>query len=338
MMQAPAAARVVAPPPAATVRPAQAPTFSVVVAAYQAADTVGEAVASALDQTYPAHEVIVVDDGSTDDVAGALAEFGERITLIRKQNGGGASARNTALAAASGDFFAILDADDVYGPRRLEALADLAASRPDLDILTTDATLVVNGRYVGRLHSRTAFVAAGQRTAILKTTFVGGWPAVRTSRLREIGGFDETFRIGYDWDCWIRLILDGALAGFVDEPHLEYRQHAGSLTTDRVVALWERVRLLEKAQRHPSLRADERRVLAESLRHHRTRAVLAEAESALRSASTARRSLLRHSLLSGITPRARALLALAATAPPLGRRWLPRDPGPLERRFAPRAG
>jgi glycosyltransferase involved in cell wall biosynthesis len=314
------------------------PTFSVVIAAYRAAETVGEAVASALDQTYPAREVIVVDDGSTDNLAGALSPFGDRITLIRKENGGGASARNVGLAAASGDFFAILDADDVYGQRRLEVLGELAAARPDLDILTTDATVVVEGREVGRLHAHTPFVAVGQRTGILRTSFVGAWPAVRTSRLREIGGFDETLRIAYDWDCWLRLILDGSLVGFVDEPHLEYRQHSGSLTTDRVGALWERVRLLEKAQRHPSLHAHERRVLAESLRRHRTRAVLAEAESALRRGTASPPALLRHAVRGGIAPNARALLALAAAAPPLGRRRLPRDPGPLGQRFAAKAG
>jgi glycosyltransferase involved in cell wall biosynthesis len=329
---------VLALPPARAIRPAARPTFSVVIAAYQAADTVGEAVASALAQTFPAYEVIVVDDGSTDDLSRALSPFGESIRLIRKENGGSASARNAGLEAASGDFFAMLDADDVYGPRRLEVLAELAAARPDTDILTTDAALVVDQREVGRLHAHAPFVAAEQRTAILRTCFVGASPAVRSSRLREIGGFDETLRIAYDWDCWLRLILDGSVGALVDEPHLEYRQHPGSLTTERVGALWERVRLLEKAQHHASLSPEERRVLYESLRHHRTRAVLAEAESALRNGTASLATLLRHAGRSGISSQARALLTLAAAAPSLGRRRLPRDPGPLEQRFAAGAG
>src|SRR5919106_6197910 len=105
----------VAPPPSAgAVEPGPVPTFSVLVPAYQAAETIGEALDSALGQTAPPLEVIVCDDGSTDDLDGALASYTERIVLLRKQKGGAASARNAAARAASGDFVALLDADDEY--------------------------------------------------------------------------------------------------------------------------------------------------------------------------------------------------------------------------------
>src|SRR4051794_12922707 len=159
----------------------QRPSFSVVIRAYQAAATVGEAVASAFAQTLPPYEVIVVDDGSTDDLEGALAFFRDRVKLVRQENGGGASALNAGLAVASGDFLAILDADDAYGPGRLKALAGLAAAQPELDLLTTEATLVLHGRVVGLFHTATPFAVEGQRTAILESCFVGGWPAIRTS-------------------------------------------------------------------------------------------------------------------------------------------------------------
>jgi glycosyltransferase involved in cell wall biosynthesis len=310
------------------------PTFSVVIATYQAADTVGDAVASALAQTRPPHEVIVVDDGSTDDLDRALVPFGDRITLIRKENGGGASALNAALGVASGDFYAILDADDVYRPQRLAVLTELAAARPELDILTTDAELVFGGRSVARLSAQMPFVADDQRAGILRACFVGAAPAVRTSRLRAIGGFDEALRIAYDWDCWLRLILDGSIAGYVDEPLLEYRQHSGSLTANRIDALWARVHLLEKAEGNVTVSDGERRILSQSLRYHRTRAVLAEAARALGDGTGSHRVLLRAAVQHGIEPGARAMLALAATGPAARRRWLPRDPGALEQRFA----
>jgi glycosyl transferase family 2 len=324
-----------APLPSTPIEPQRPVSFSVVIPAYQAADTIGEAVASALDQTHPPHEVIVVDDGSTDDLDGALAEFRDLITLIRKDNGGGASARNVGIAAASGEFFAILDADDVYGVRRLEVLAALAAARPDLDILTTDTEFVLNGQIVGRFHTGTPFVAIGQREAILKSCFVGGWPAVRMSRLWQIGGFDETFRIAYDWDCWVRLILGGALAGFVDEPHLRYRLHPASLSANRVEALWERVRVVEKAAANTDLHPDERPALVQALRDHRTRAVLAESDAALARGEVQRMRLLRHAVSRDVMAHARLRLAAVAAAPELGKRWLPRDPGALERRLSP---
>ena len=157
-----------APPPRLNLQPGEPPRFSVVIRAYQAAASIGAAIASALAQTRPAHEVIVVDDGSTDDLARALSEFRHQITLIRQDNSGAASAANTGLASASGDFLALLDADDVFGPSRLEALGDLAAARPDLDLLSAETELVLNGRVVGHFHTATPFVVSQQRTGILE--------------------------------------------------------------------------------------------------------------------------------------------------------------------------
>jgi glycosyltransferase involved in cell wall biosynthesis len=261
----------VVPIPRESVAPGPVPTFSIVTSAYQSASTVGGAVASALAQTRPALEVIVCDDGSTDDIDGALAPYRGRIRILRKPNGGGASALNHAARAARGEFVAILDADDVYHPRRLQALGELAAARPDLDILTSDAYVEMDGRIVGRFNHATPFVVDDQRTGIFRSCFVGGWPAVRRNRVLAAGGWDESFRIAYDWDCWLRLILAGARVGLVDEPLMSYRVHDGALSSDRIASLLERVALLERARRHPSLTRAERRYLAASARWQRSR-------------------------------------------------------------------
>ncbi len=330
--------RFVAPPPERTVEPGPRPTFSIVIPAYQAASTIADAVSSALAQTCAAHEVIVVDDGSTDDLEGALAPFKDRITLVRKNNGGKSSALNEGLAAASGEFLAILDADDVYRERRLEAMGDLAAARPDLDILTTETEIVLEGLPVGRFNAGTPFVAVGQRTAIMDRCFIIGESAARIARLRAIGGFDETLPIAHDWDCWVRLVLDGSLAGFVDEPQLEYRLQPDSLTANRVTSLGDRGRVLEQAARNPSLRPSERPALTRALRYHRTRAVLAEAEETLATGTATRRRFLRHAGSAPLSLRARVIVALAAVAPRLARKRIPHDAGPLVQRLSSRPG
>lgn len=298
------------------------PTFSIVIATYQAAATVAQSVESALLQTYPAHEVIVVDDGSTDRPERALRPFLDRVDLIRKPNGGGASALNAGMKAASGEFLAILDADDAYDPRRLAALAELARARPDLDLITTDAAFVVDGETVGRFSQHTPFAADGQRTAIFEACFVGGWPAVRLARLREAGGFDEGLRTGYDWECWARLILRGSRAGFAAEPLYLYTLHSGTLTSSRSSSLWDRVALLEKCGGEPSLDRAERAALRRALRVHRSRAVEAEAQDALYGTAP-RMPLLRRAVLPGIQPRTRVAVLAAAVAPPLARRIVP---------------
>jgi hypothetical protein len=298
---------------------AEPPTFSIVITAYQAAETIPAAVASALNQTLPAQEVIVVDDGSTDDLAGALRPFASAITTIRRENGGGAAARNTGAGAANADFMAVLDADDAYDPRRLEAIASLARSRPDLDLITTDARLVAAGESAGTFAQFTPFAVADQRTAIFETCFLGGWPAVRLSRLEAIGGFDESFRIAYDWDCWLRCILDGATAGFVAEPYYDYVLHSGSLSASRAPSLWERARVLEKAASNPRLGEEERPALERALKKHRSRAAMAEVQAALHDGSGAAH-LSRYARARRIEPRTRLIALLAAVAPPLARR------------------
>jgi uncharacterized membrane protein len=275
------------------------PTFSFVIPAYQAASTIGAALESAFAQTHPAHEVIVVDDGSSDDLDAALAPFGDRIELIRKPNGGVASARNAGIGAASGEFFVVLDADDHCDPGRLEALAELASARPDLDLITTDIRLTVAGKPVGVFRDQTPFEFEDQRTAILWSCFPGGWPAVRLARLREIGGFDESLRTGEDWDCWLRLIFSGSMAGLVEVPCYDYAVDSAGLTANRVASLWDRVALLEKAAGE-ELSEAERRQLTRSLRYHRSRAATTEVE-----AGAGRGRALRLALTRGLSLRAR---------------------------------
>jgi len=324
---------VVVPPAPAELSPLrQPPTFSIVITAYEVADTVAAAVRSALAQTHPAHEVIVVDDGSKDDLGAALAPFAGQIEVVRKENGGGASARNAGVAAASGEFMAVLDADDTYQPRRLEALAGLATARPDLDLLTTDARFVVEGRGMGSFSAHNPFAAADQRTAIFANCFVGGWPAVRLSALAEVGGFDEQMRIAYDWDCWLRLILHGSGAGLVDEPLYDYVLHSGSLASSRVASLWERVRLLEKAAASPDLRPEERQPLAAAIRWRRGKATREETKAVL-DGELPRQRLRGLVAGRGGGPRERAFAALALLAPPLARRVVSTRPSP-EQRFA----
>jgi hypothetical protein len=314
----------IVPPPAAPLEAlAVPPKFSIVIPAYQAVETIGGALESALAQTRPAHEVIVVDDGSTDDLSAALAPYEERINLISKGNGGVASARNAGFAAASGDFMAVLDADDRFHPRRLEALAALALARPDLDLITTDTRFIVDGRPSGTFREANPFAVEEQRTAIFGSCFVGGWPAVRIERLRDLGGFDERLSQGEDWDCWLRLILDGSAAGLVDRPYYDYVIRQGSLTSDREASLWARVALLEKAASNPALQEADRPALKRAYSVHRARAVDAEVNAVLGGGGS-RGKLARLAVSAGVETRTRALAGLTALAPALVRRLRPR--------------
>ena len=307
--------RLLAPPSEAPVRPGQVPTFSIVIPVYQAAAFVGDAVASALAQTVAPHEVIVCDDGSTDDLAAALAPYTDRIIVLRRPHRGVGAARNAAVEIASGEFVVMLDADDVYEPARLAALGELAAARPDLDILATDLWLEEDGAASDRFYDTLGFPLADQRLAILEACFVA-CPALRRTRVLEEHGFDESLVVAEDWDLFMRLILGGSRAGLVPEPLVRYRRHLSSTTADRARSLWTRVRVLEKVRLHPTLTPDERAFVDRCLSRARTRARLKDASALAGSRGTdVRRSLLRLVRADGTPVATRLVAAAAAVAP-----------------------
>src|SRR5829696_10313470 len=104
--------RILAPAPEGFIAPVPTPNFSIIIPAYEAAAFITDAVESALTQEVAPAELIVCDDGSTDDLTKALRPFSGRITLLRKEHGGLASARNVAIRSASSEFVAFLDADN----------------------------------------------------------------------------------------------------------------------------------------------------------------------------------------------------------------------------------
>jgi glycosyltransferase involved in cell wall biosynthesis len=326
----PARWRFLAPAPGRRLEPGGRPEFSVVIAAHNAADVIGEAVESALGQTLPPLEVVVCDDGSEDDLGAALEPYLDRIVLVRKQRGGEASAKNAAAAAARGSFVVILDADDVFLPARLEALAELAVARPDLDILTTDAYLTVDGEAVRRCYEGGwTFAVEDQRREILRRNFIVGHVAVRRELLLADGGFDERILWTTDWDRWLRLILAGSRAGAVDEPLALYRVREASLSSRRDDLVRGKIETLEKARATQALDADDRRALEGALDGYRRELALASLQRALAADEPGlRRRGLELAAARGLTARQRVETLGAALAP--------RAAGRLARRRAAR--
>lgn len=277
--------RFMAPEPAHPLVPGPAPSFSIIISAYQAAAFIADAVESALTQTLPPHEVIVCDDGSTDDLGGVLAPYVGQIKLLHKEHGGVAGSRNLAIRAATGSFVAVLDADNRLLPEHLETLTQFAVARPDLDILTTDAFLELDGEVYGRYYrGKARFVTDDQRRGIIHQHFVYANAAFRRKALLAVGGYDEFYDIGgpEDTDLLVRMILAGAGVGLVDEPLAVYRIREESLSSNRPRSMRGGVVVLERAASHPSLSEDERVFLRRELTAKRQEAALAEAEAALR--------------------------------------------------------
>lgn len=308
---------VIAPAAAPDLAPlAHKPSFSVVIAAYQSADTIAEAINSVLEQTAPPLEIIVSDDGSTDALDAALRPFTDRITVLHNRHGGEAMAKNAGVRAAEGDFVVFLDSDDSYLPDRLAQLGELGRLRPDLDLLTTDAYVVAGESIVRRAYtSDWTFAADDQRRAILERNFIFGHVAVRRDLLQAAGGFDERIRRTTDWECWIRLILDGARAGAVLEPLANYRVLPSSLSAQRSLMHEGALQTLGLAARHPRLSTEERRVLERTIATRRRELSQSRLTEALRDPDGLRERAARILLSRHTPPRTRAKAALATLAP-----------------------
>ncbi len=181
--------------------------ISVVVPSFNAGRWIAASLDSVLAQTRPPDEVIVVDDGSTDDTADILAGYGDRIRVLRASHGGLAAARNLGLAMAGGDWIAFQDADDVAHAERLAALEAHLASDPQADGVFADGARLDDGE---RLVPRTcAASVAGRRLGVgdLFTGFPAYYQAALLAReaLVAAGPFDPTYRIHPDHDHAFRL-------------------------------------------------------------------------------------------------------------------------------------
>jgi glycosyltransferase involved in cell wall biosynthesis len=196
------------------------PLVSVVTPAFNVAWCIGRAIDSVLAQTHRACELIVVNDGSTDDTNAVLEGYRGRITVIEQENRGMSAARNVAIAQAHGDYVAFLDADDRWLPDKVERQVALLRSRPDVGFCSTAARVEDEQ---GRLLN--LWECPRGQTEMLATLFAenaaiaGGCSAVmvRRSLLDRVGLFDESLRGFEDPDLWMRL---AAVSGYhcIDEP------------------------------------------------------------------------------------------------------------------------
>jgi len=187
------------------------PTVSTIIPAYRAQATIRRAVDSVLRQTLVPEEVLVVDDGSPDDLVAALESYGDRVTLIRQANGGVASARNLGIERSRGDVIAFLDADDYWEPTRVARQVRIFQEHPEVGLVASATFSEPLGKervlmpWTYPYHDR-VLVVAGEAAFDLATKIVTS--SVMVSRR---GLANHRFEMGLvsaeDRDLWMRLVL-----------------------------------------------------------------------------------------------------------------------------------
>jgi glycosyltransferase involved in cell wall biosynthesis len=226
------------------------PLVSIVIPNYELGRYVGEAIASALAQTHPAIEVIVVDDGSGDDSLARIRAtpgfLAGRVELVAQANGGVARARNAGAARAHGEFLVFLDADDLLEPAYVErCLAALRAAPASVAYAYTQM------RYFGAAEGIYRSKPFG-RWKLIRGNFVNASALVRRQAFQAVGGFDPGLTGHEDHALWVAMLERGWGGVFVGEPLLRYRRHPGG---SRNTLTRERLRQLhaDVAIRHPRL-------------------------------------------------------------------------------------
>ena len=181
---------------------------SVIIPTYNRWPMLGEAVESVLAQTMSDYELIVVDDGSTDETRHRLAGYGSRLTVLRQCRRGVSAARNLGASRASGGYLAFLDSDDLWHPKKLQRQLDFMERSPEVAICQTDEIWIRNGVRVNprRRHRKPSgdIFRASLELCLVSPSAV----MMRRKLFERAGGFDESLPVCEDYDLWLRIARD----------------------------------------------------------------------------------------------------------------------------------
>ncbi len=231
------------------------PLVSIIIPTFNRQHFVGDAIDSCLAQSYPNCEIIVIDDGSTDDTESFLRhQYGNQIRYIHQANQGPGIARNRGVAAARGDYIQFCDADDQLASQKVQTCIDYLQAHPEVAVV----------------HTHYQFVASDGSTPLETTPFpqftedifcellrltgchiLISSTMMRTAAFRDVGGFpdDAEFRSAEDWDLFLRLAAKYKFHG-IDEPLVYRRMHGDMLSDDRLHGALGRLKTVQNARHY----------------------------------------------------------------------------------------
>ena len=224
------------------------PRVSVIISTYNGEADLPESVSSILSQTFSDFELIIVDDGSDDCTTDLLKTFADpRIkVLYNERNLGIAGSQNRALSAATGEYLALMDHDDISLPNRLQTHVDFLDKHPETGMLASNS-ININRNNEVTSHARYPVdeVEFAWNTLILGCPNVHTTLMIRRSALDHVGGYENRLRYACDYDLISRLILSTQVAN-LEEPLVKWREHAGSVSRSKTDALMSEAAAIAK--------------------------------------------------------------------------------------------
>ena len=235
-------------------------SISVIIPVYNRAQSILRAIDSVLNQSYPAAEIIVIDDGSTDRLQTVLERYDEQIRRIRQENRGVSSARNRGIKAAHGDWLAFLDSDDEWLPEKLENAIEFITHNPDYRIFQCEEIWIRNQRRVNPKNKHKKVGGWIFRESLPLCIVSPSAVMIKRDLFDEVGLFDESLPVCEDYDLWLRVLRRYPI-GLDQKPGIiKYGGHQDQLSRKYWGMDYYRVRAMEKhvndAELEPALRKD----------------------------------------------------------------------------------
>ncbi|MCU1222648.1 MAG: glycosyltransferase family 2 protein [Edaphobacter sp.] len=226
------------------------PPLTVVIPVYNGENFLGETLESVLAQSYPAVEVIVVNDGSTDGTLAVAGEFGDRVRVLDRLNSGVSASRNVGISTAATDWVALMDHDDLWEKEHLANLARAIARRPDADVCYSGGRELIPDPATGVFYPAEVMPFSSEaelpRMLMERCAFIPSATALRRSTVLAVGGFDSRYVNLQDWELWLRLFHHGAKFIHTPEVTLLYRVHLASRTHNALKTLKHSVGVVEQ--------------------------------------------------------------------------------------------
>jgi len=208
------------------------PRVSVIIPAYNAQRFVGEAIESALAQTYPDFEIVAVDDGSTDATLSILRSFEPRIRVISQPNRGPAAARNAGIRDSTGDYIAFLDGDDLWKIEKLSEQVALLDERSDVGLVYTESLMFSDAAGKREIHRKIGYAIEPSLGFLLHGNCIPTSTVMfRRDCVEQVGRMSEARELlegGEDYEYWLRIAQCYSIAG-IPKPLAFYRTHRDNL-------------------------------------------------------------------------------------------------------------
>ena len=226
------------------------PRVSIIIPTYNCARYIGRALDSVCAQTYKDYEILVVDDGSTDDTKNVVMQYGRKVAYLYQQNRGVSAARNHAISKASGELLAYLDADDMWYSEKLERQVAFLDVHKECGMLHSEISVINEQDEIVHLRfnqeTKRSVPQGYCVQALLKCSHIQTLTVVeRRNCFDRAGAFDERLPIAQDYLHWIMIAAGGQEVGYLEEPLGKYRWRTGSLMGSRTGLLEDYVQICD---------------------------------------------------------------------------------------------